>query len=265
MPFVDLQHRFHYVEHPGLSPAVLLLHSTGIGSRQWKEYATLLSSRHLLMVDLLGYPPSDFWEEGFSLKADLDVAVHLLQRQDSPVDVIGHSYGGFLALKLAKEHPAKVRRLLLHEPVAWGALYDSPNDDLKRDFDALCQLFFDESTSRTSDDWLRTFIDYWNVEGTWSAFPEKTKTIWRRQFPKVYAEVSLLCLDRTPLAYWHTIDHPTYITVSDNSPPQEREVCRLLASCLPQAQLIEHAGGHLAPLTHLSEMAPIVKAWSQQL
>ena len=264
MPFVDLNHRFHYVENLGSSPAVLLLHSTGIGARQWQEYSALLSSRHVLMVDLLGYPPSDPWQTGFSLQADLDVAAHLLLKQDSQVDLIGHSYGGYLAMKLAKEHPSQVRRILLHEPVAWGALYDGPNPDLKRDFDSLCDLFFSDSTEPNCDDWLRNFIDYWNTEGTWNAFSEKTKNIWRRQFSKVYAEVSLLCLDRTPLAYWSSFVHPTWITVSDNSPPQEREVCRLLAETLPQAHLVEHAGGHLAPLTHLSELAPIVEKWVQQ-
>ena len=123
-------------------------------------------------------------------------------------------------------------------------------------------MFFDDAEPQP-DAWLEVFINYWNSEGTWSSLPEKTKNIWRRQFHKVYAEVKHLCLDRTPLSFWKSIHHPTWITISQHSPKHEKEVCQLLVQTLPAARLVEHKGGHLSPVTHFSELAPIVKQWSR--
>jgi lipase len=60
------------------------------------------------------------------------MAVDLLQdqAQGQPVDVIGHSFGGTVALRLAVERPDLVRSLVLIEPVFVAALLaDRP--DLK--------------------------------------------------------------------------------------------------------------------------------------
>ena len=262
MPYFSTIHRFHYTEKVNEGPIVLMIHSTGVGSWQWKPYFETMPSRHCITVDLLGYPPSDTFSSTFAIEADFEALGVLLSQQEKKVDIIGHSYGGFLAMQLAKKYPSSIRSLLLHEPVAWGALFDGNRIDLQKEFLALCDRFFQE-TSPQADKWLNVFIDYWNREGTWIALPERTKEIWRKQFDKVYAEVKHLCLDRTPLAYWETIEHPTWITLSKHAPAHEKEVCHLLSTTIPNAKLIHHKGGHLAPLTHFSEVAPIVEKWSK--
>jgi pimeloyl-ACP methyl ester carboxylesterase len=264
MPFFSTsQKQFHYTEQPGLGHVTLMLHSTGTGSWQWKQYQKCMPSRHMLALDFLGYSPSDSWAIQDSINIDFEAAEHLLLQQHTSIDIIGHSYGGFLAMKLAMKHPKKIRALLLHEPVAWGALFDGKRDDLTSDFEKICDVFFRHQEDIDIDAWLEYFIGYWNEPNTWTQLPEKTKSIWRHRFHKIYSEVSYLCLDRTPLEYWSTLKASTTITLSTGAPAHEQEVCHLLASIIPNSNLIQHKGGHLSPLTHFSELSPIILDWAQ--
>jgi pimeloyl-ACP methyl ester carboxylesterase len=55
--------------------------------------------------------------EGFGLTADADAVLAALRRAGSePVHVVGHSWGGILALEMARRAPAAVRSLALLEP-----------------------------------------------------------------------------------------------------------------------------------------------------
>lgn len=263
MPFFTTsQKKFHYSEQKGSDRGVLLLHSTGTGSWQWKQYKNLMPSRHLMALDFLGYAPSEEWTKTDTVHIDFDAAEHLLLKQTEPIDIIGHSYGGFVAMLLAKKHPNMIRTLLLHEPVAWGSLFNGTREDLKEDFNKICDVFFRHEETIDVDAWLEHFIGYWNEPNTWNTLPEKTKKIWRHRFHKTHAEVSYLCLERTPLSHWSSLEHPTTITLSEDAPPHEKEVCHLLASVIPKAKLIRHQGGHLSPLTHFSELRPIVAEWA---
>ncbi len=264
MPYLNADHTFHYNEQVSDGPSVLLLHSTGVGSRQWIPYFRKLPNRHLLAINLLGYSPSDPWNNKFNISVDYDAAEHLLLMQSEPVDLVGHSYGGFLALQLAKKHPDKVRSLLLFEPVAWAVLKSSPNMEIISSF-AKIQSLFSNPDGISKVDWLESFVDYWNTQGTWSNLPNKTQSIWLEQFEKVFAEVSMLCLDTTPLSHWETIKHPTCITISSGSPAQEKEVCRLLGETLPNTTIIHHEGGHMAPVSHISTMALIIENWISKI
>ena len=259
--YLKTKHTFHYLEQVGVGAPILLLHSTGIGSRQWLPYFTILKERHLLAIDFLDYGKSSKWTESASIEDDFDAAEKLLLQQDQPVDIIGHSYGGVHAMRLAQRHPQAVRSLLLHEPVAWGSIFNSQKSDLIEDFLTVRNTFFSTEYPSGTEEWLEGFVDFWNQPGTWSQFPTRTKDIWRTQASKVYAEVYNLCFDDTPVFGWNNLTHPTCITMSYSSPPAEREVCRLLFQTLPNCTLVEHDGGHLAPVTHFRAIEPIVSRW----
>ena len=68
--------------------------------------------------------------EGSELGAQMAVDLLEDQAKGKPVDVIGHSFGGTVALRLAAERPDLVRSLVLVEPVFFSvAMADRP--DLK--------------------------------------------------------------------------------------------------------------------------------------
>jgi 3-oxoadipate enol-lactonase len=93
----------------GEGPPLLLLHGFGGAAWNFAELAPLLPGRRLIIPDLPGHGGSTPLPAP-SLTGFADVLTAIL---DEPVDVLGHSMGGVVALRLAERHPALVRRLVL--------------------------------------------------------------------------------------------------------------------------------------------------------
>lgn len=93
----------------GSGPPLLLVHGFGGAAWNFSELVPLLPGRRLIVPDLPGHGGSSPLP-ATSLAGFADVLGTLL---DGPTDVVGHSMGGVVALRLAERHPALVRRLVL--------------------------------------------------------------------------------------------------------------------------------------------------------
>ena len=99
-----------HVRSAGAGPTVLLLHSSGSSGRQWQPLMEQLAGRmHCVAVDLYGHGGTADWphERPLTLDDEVDLLVPLLERHGS-VHLVGHSYGGAVALKTATRHPDRV-------------------------------------------------------------------------------------------------------------------------------------------------------------
>ena len=102
----------------GAGPPVVLIHGLLLGSlAQWYfGLGPALAARHtVLMYDLRGHGRSPVTATGYdldTLAADLDAL--LAERGiGGPFDLVGHSYGGLVALRSALRRPEDVRRLVV--------------------------------------------------------------------------------------------------------------------------------------------------------
>ena len=93
----------------GDGPPLLLVHGFGGSAWNFAELAPLLSGRRLIIPDLPGHGGSSALPAA-SLAGFADVVASLLEE---PVDVLGHSMGGVVALRLAERHSALVRSVVL--------------------------------------------------------------------------------------------------------------------------------------------------------
>jgi pimeloyl-ACP methyl ester carboxylesterase len=91
-------------------PPLLLLHGFGGAAWNFSELVPLLGTRRLLIPDLPGHGGSAPLPAAPTLAAYADAVAACLEE---PVDVLGHSMGGVVALRLAERRPDLVRRLLL--------------------------------------------------------------------------------------------------------------------------------------------------------
>lgn len=107
--------RIHYYAG-GDGPPVVLIHGLASRGDDWASFLPTLTPRHrVYALDLLGYGGSDKPKNvDYSIALETDVvrgfldALHIAR-----ADVIGVSMGGWIALKLAAEHPERVRKLVL--------------------------------------------------------------------------------------------------------------------------------------------------------
>lgn len=257
----ERNHEIHFVDRGESGRPTLLLHSTGVGSIQWLRFARRLKGRRCFIPDFMNYPPSDCWKEDGppDWRVDLEACRTLVLAQDEPVDIIGHSYGGHIALHLAHDHPDRVRKMALHEPIAWGVFQSAGPPSMQEGFRQLRERFFPEP-ALLPEDWLRKFVDYWNTPGEWDGLGEKRKAAWRERFIKIHHEVRHLCFDPYDIQYWSPIQTPTLITVSENATVEEAAACALLATHMGDTRCVETPGGHLAPITHSADVLPLLAA-----
>lgn len=91
---------------------VLLLHGVPETSSAWCELAPVLADgRRVLAPDLPGLGGSAY-DGPYDVDALAAQLAALLQEEvDGPVDVVGHDWGGVLALALAERQPGRIRRV----------------------------------------------------------------------------------------------------------------------------------------------------------
>src|SRR5262245_35722178 len=100
-----------YVDE-GAGPPAVLIHCGGLSSRQWRRLAARLSPiRRVIAPDLLGYGASSPWpaDAPFHFNEDARLIDTILDTLATPVDLVGHSYGGLLALTIAARRPRDIR------------------------------------------------------------------------------------------------------------------------------------------------------------
>jgi lipase len=107
----------HELGNPQGEP-LLALHGINAHGRRYRKLAEeALTDRRWLAVDLRGHGRSTYdgpWSVPQHV-ADLCDTLDSLGLAE-PIDVVGHSFGGLLALALLAAHPERVRRVLLLDP-----------------------------------------------------------------------------------------------------------------------------------------------------
>src|SRR6266508_1727343 len=102
------------------APPLLCLHGvTSWGGRFRRLAEERLDAFHVFAPDLRGHGVSE-WEPPWNLGTHIGDLIETLDALHlDRVDVVGHSFGGRLALELAARWPERVHRLVLPDPAVW--------------------------------------------------------------------------------------------------------------------------------------------------
>ena len=107
------------VERDGSGDRLVLIHGLATTRRIWSPVVAPLSrTREVVTLDLPGFGDSAPAGPGFELEAVAERVARGLAAQgvNGPLDLVGHSLGGAIALSLAALRPRLVRRLVLVAP-----------------------------------------------------------------------------------------------------------------------------------------------------
>lgn len=242
---------------------VVLVHSSGLSALQWGPLVPRLAAGYrVLAPDLLGYGGSSAWPSSheFNLSADLAVVRAVIDHADAPVHLVGHSYGGVLAMLAAMQAPGQIRSLALYEPVAFQVLVGRDPEgeaDLAR---VQTEGFLDPVTGGDAA-WVERFIDYWGGAGAWGRLAPARRESLVAVGRKTFLEVGSLMAVALAAEDWH-IPSPTLLMCGTRSPAAARGVCRVLAESLPNARLhVFEGAGHMAPVEEARRVWGVLEGW----
>ncbi|MEJ3655886.1 alpha/beta hydrolase [Actinomycetes bacterium KLBMP 9759] len=101
----------------GEGPPVVVLPGALNYGEVWRDVAEQLAAEYtFLLVDRRFYAPSGAGPVPSSFAAETADVRAMIEAAGEPVHLLGHSYGGLLALHAALADPSGIRSLLLYEP-----------------------------------------------------------------------------------------------------------------------------------------------------
>ena len=254
---------------PGSASPIVCLPSTGLSGQQWRRLAKLMSDRghEVFTVDLIGYGGSDDWPRArapFTTNYDIDVVEALFQLCSVPIHVVGHSYGGRLALLAGLRRPERLRSLALFEPTCFGVLRSAGDAVGLAELDSFNQdQRFLADDFGGSEAWVERFVDYWSGPGTFAELDPAQREAWLRSRQKMFEEVRETALDAVPhQAYVDALGHlPLLVMSGAASTLAGRRCCEILGQVMPNARHVELPEvGHMAPVLAGREVAELIAA-----
>lgn len=168
----------------GEGPVLLLIHGSLNDHRYWSPQvgAFAASGRRVVAPSLRHYWP-DVWDGtpgSFRIDAHVeDVARLVADLSAGPVDVLGHSRGGYVAFRLAERHGALVRRLVLAEPAGVLAPDLLPTGTVPANYGALIGDAVALVRAGETEAGLRAFYDYALGPGSWDGIGAERQGICR--------------------------------------------------------------------------------------
>src|SRR5262245_37988902 len=113
------------VQDVGTGPAVVLLHSSASGNRQWRRLVDELKDRYqLIAVNLFGYGATSRWPGAspMTLADGAELAIAAAGYAGGRVALVGHSFGAAIALEAALQLKERAAALIMFEPIPFYLL-----------------------------------------------------------------------------------------------------------------------------------------------
>ena len=249
----------------GRGQPVLFLHSGGSSGQQWERAAGPLADVcKLIAPDLLGFGETEAWSEPGGLTHDLQAAFVAAVIEHAAgaeaVDVVGHSYGGATAIRLALGFPDKVRSLVLIEPIA-SCLLEDAGDPMHAESVRIARVFLAAiREGRPALGW-EAFIDSRNGPGAWRRLSADRQQHFLDQSHRTGEAFLSNLNNRTTLDECRGIAIPITLVSGAATTAPDRRVTEVLCDTLKAAEhIVVPDAGHMSPLTHAREVASIVAA-----
>ena len=252
-----------FVRESGDGPTVVCLHSSASSSAQWRPLAEQLSGRfRVLAVDLYGCGRTPAWTQPRPLRLDDEVALldQVWRRAGERFHIVGHSYGGAVAVSAALRHADRVASLVLYEPVMFGLLAAlEPDSAAAAEIGRIRSDTLELVESGDLAGAASRFGAYWLGNDAWAALPPPRQAAMATAMPSVMPQWQAAFAELPSLHDLRSLSIPIRLLGGADSTAAARAVSRLLASVLQQSKDELPGCGHMAPVTTPERVNPAIE------
>jgi pimeloyl-ACP methyl ester carboxylesterase len=248
----------------GDAGCVMAIHCSLGSSRQWSKLRQHLGFHYQWIApDLVGYGSNP---RPSCLPTTLDEEVAALEpqlcRAKGPLHLVGHSYGGAVAFRIAtaSAYAHRVRSLTLIEPVLPTLLRDNPAD--RRLHDLFAQLA--RNVSRDLEDGLLLeavdkFVSFWNGSAPPETISSNVRLRLIDQIERIAFDFAAVLAEENVMARACALRVPTLLLSGGLSPYLTQRIVGRLGSSIIGAEATHlPAAGHMLPLTHSDTIFPLI-------
>lgn len=243
---------------------IVALHASASYPGQWQALMNSAQHTHIVhALDLPGYGTQPVAADGpVGLSRRTAPLIRALESYATPVHLVGHSFGGAIATKIALDRPDLVASLTVWEPTLFQVLADARRADLgtaeqeiravRAHVTASCALGEPVAAAKH-------FVDYWNGPGSFDALGHKQRAILPEAAMRVVADFEDIFADGMRLSDLMWLSVPVHLMSGANSPAAAQAVVALMARAVPNVTRshIQHAG-HMAPVCDAAKVAGMI-------
>jgi pimeloyl-ACP methyl ester carboxylesterase len=243
---------------------VMALHCSGAGAGQWNYLAEALGGGYQVVApEHFGNDSTGPWtgEHPFALADEAARTIALIDKCEGKVHLVGHSYGGGVALHVALVRPRRIASMALYEPSAFHLLCQMSGEGSE----ALAEI---KSIARRTGEGVvsgdyrgaaSSFVNYWSGPGAWDALRPGVRAALTRWSPKAPLDFRALIEEPTPASAYRKLDLPVLILRGEHAPLPTRVIAEGLANLLPASRSMTVDGaGHMGPVTHPAEVSALM-------
>lgn len=242
----------------------LLLHCSLAHSGAWRGVGKGLGDElSMLALDLPGHGQSGDWDPARDYTEQAVAAtLALLQREtQGPVDLIGHSFGAVIALRVAQLAPDHVRSLTLIEPVLFAATRGQPVFDQLDGF--MNGEFAAAFHAGDRIEAAKLFHGLWGGGTPWERLPVVLRDDMAARIhlivacapvtgEDIYQQAAECALERLGMS--------CLLIEGADSPPIISAIHDAFAARLPDvSRAVIEGAGHMAPISHPQQVAAEIR------
>ena len=246
-----------YLER-GSGPTIILIHGSVSDYREWQKQIGPLAQHYRVVA----YSRRFHWPNARPGKdADArverqvdDLAALVRTLGSTPSHIIGHSFGGAVALNFALRYPELVRTLVLIEPAVSSVLADTPeNREATKEGQAIRAKLKEAFDSGDAQRIVRTYAEHvapGEFDKATTEFREMlTANVQAFQLDFTSPRPVLSCDDA------QRVSVPVLVLSGDRSPLGLQRISEATANCIPKARLIKIRGAtHWVQHDHAEEL-----------
>ena len=233
---------------------VLALHCSLAHSGAWSGLVERLSGVTVTALDLPGHGKAADWDgreevHGLTTRIATEMAENLAI--GGKVDLIGHSFGATVALRIALERPDMVRSLVLVEPVIFAAAKGHVTyAPFRAEHETVAALLANDRLEEAAT----LFHAAWGTGEAFADLPHRQRNYILARIRHIGAQNPVLLDDAAGLLRPGGLEGltvPVLMVEGGDSPPIIDAVQSALCARLPQVRrLVVPGAGHMVPITH---------------